>query len=176
MDLKDKVEELDSIYSKVKSLYKEAGWCKRNFPFIAKHDEDFNKKASVLEEEVNSKLSDLEKELGMYSKPDDITPYVKLTLKTESYKERFDFLPNFNNLGRKMCYGMCGGFGGFMMALKTSESKYPDLGLTALGVLTGFAMSFLMEGFTMFTSHYEEKTAIKDRIKDIKREFKHSKK
>lgn len=172
MDLKDRVEELDSIHGKVKDLYKEAGWRKRNFPFIAKYDKVFNEKASSLEEEVNSKIRGLEGELGLYSKPGDVACHLTLALKTEDYKDRFDFRPNLNNFGRKLCYGMSGGFGGFMMALKDSGSGYPSIGLTALGLLMGFATSFFMEGYTMITNHWEESSAIKDRIKDIKREFK----
>lgn len=174
MDVKTKVEELDDLYTKVKDIYKEAGWRRKYFPFLAKHDESFNKKASSLEEEVNSNIRGLEEELGINPGTEGIVPYLTLAVKTEDYKTRFDFGPNFNNFGRKLCYGMSGGYAGGLMVLKglTSESGYPNIGLTALGVLAGFAVSFLMEGYTYTTHHWEENGNIKERIKDIKKEFK----
>ena len=173
MDLKTRVEELDSVYGKVKDLYKEAGWCRKYFPFIAKHDEVFNKKVKNLELEVNSKITGLEEELGIKPGTEGIVPYLALTLRTDDYKFRFDFKLNSNNLGRKLCYGMCGGFGGILMLLKDSQSGV-NPGYVGLGVFAGFATSFLMEGYSATTSHWEEKYDIKDRIKEIKREYKKS--
>lgn len=173
MDLKDKVEELDGLYKRVKDVYKEAGW-KRNYcPFLAKHDEEFNKKVKSLELEVNSKITGLEEELGIKPGTEGIVPYLALTLRTDDYKTRFDFKLNSNNLGRKLCYGMCGGFGGILMLLKDSQSGISP-GYVGLGVFLGFVTSFLMECYSATTSHWEEKYDVKDRIKEIKREYKKS--
>ncbi len=174
-NLKDKVEELDFLYKEVKDVYKEAGWKRKYCPFLAEHDKVFNKKVKSLEEEVNLKITGLEEELNIKPGTEGIVPYLALTLRTDDYKIRFDFKLNSNNLGRKLCYGMCGGFGGILMLLKDSQSGV-NPGYIGLGVLAGLMTSFLMESFTAVTSHFEEKYDIKDRIKDIKREFKNSKK
>ncbi|MDP2908101.1 MAG: hypothetical protein Q8O03_09295 [Nanoarchaeota archaeon] len=175
MDLKSRVEELDVLYKEVKDLYKEAGWKRKYCPFLAEHDEVFNKKVKSLEEEVNLKITGLEEKLNIKPGTEGIVPYICLTLRTEDYKSMFDFKLNLNNLGRKLCYGMCGSYGGLIMLLKDSQSGVSPA-YVGLGVLAGLMTSFLMESYTAVTSHFEEKYDIKDRIKDIKREFKHSKK
>jgi len=43
--------------------------------------------------------------------------------------------------------------------------------LAALGVLCGFALAFVMEGYTSTTHQWEEKSSIKSRIKEIKQEL-----
>ncbi len=173
MDLKSRVEGLDDLYKRVKDIYKEAGWKRKYCPFIAEHNEDFNKKVKSLEEEVNSKITGLEEELGIKPGTEGIVPYLGLTLRTEDYKTRFDFKLNTNNLGRKLCYGMCGGYGGIIMLLKDTQAINPAY--VGLGVLTGLVTSFLIESFTALTSHFEEKYDVKDRINDIKQELKKAK-
>lgn len=173
MGLQKKIEELDDLYSKVKTIYKEAGWRRRNFPLLAKHDEDFNEKTSKLEDEVNSKICGLEEELGVYRRKDEPVPYLTIALRTEDYKTRFNFGFNMKNTARKFCYGISGAYGaGLMIARDMAYKTAPSIESTALGIICGFAVSFFMECYTSTTNQWEEKSNIKGRIKVIKKESK----
>lgn len=171
MDLQAKLDELNGTYEKVKDLYKEASWFRRNMPLLAKHDEKFNKKTVRLEKEINREISALEKELNIHESRKEPIPYLTIALKTEDYRDRFNVGFNLKNAARKFCYGVSGVFGGGTMILRdmASTTASPSFGSTAFGVLCGFGLSFFMEFYTCVTHQWEEKSSFKQRIKDIKK-------